>query len=322
MADLAPFHPGAGPIRAVIDTDPGIDDAVAILFALQSGLFDIRGITTVAGNLGIETTTRNAGRILALAGRPGIKVVAGAERPLARKGFDTKDIHGGDGLGGVSFPEPEAPPMAADAMEWLARLLVEERARTLDILALGPLTNIARLVTDAPEAARRMRRLIAMGGAVDEPGNVGARAEFNLAADPEAAEIVLSAALPLTLIPLDVTRRVRADIPWCEGLERLDTPCANAAAALVRAYFRATEGRESRPLHDPCVMLFAARPDLFSCERLAVRVDIGDGPDAGSLVRHPVAPVVSIAMAVDSGSALSLLAEGLSTQKRFRSAKD
>jgi PAS domain S-box-containing protein len=173
----------AEPIRTVIDTDPGIDDAVAILFALRSGLFDIRGITTVAGNLGIETTTRNAGRILALAGRKDIPVVPGAERALSRNGFDSRDVHGDDGLGGVTFPEPLAPPLSVPAHEWLAKTLLAEPAGALDVLALGPLTNIALLATTAPEAARRIRRLVAMGGAVDEPGNVGPRAEFNLAAE-------------------------------------------------------------------------------------------------------------------------------------------
>lgn len=196
-------------VRAVIDTDPGIDDAVAILHALSSPAFEIVGITTVSGNIGIATTTRNAGRILAFAGRGDIPVVAGAVAPLARKGFDVSDIHGNDGLGGVWFPEPAVPPQA-DAVEWLAGLLAREPGRTIDILALGPLTNIARLVIDHPDVARRVRTIVAMGGAVDEPGNVGPKAEFNFAADPEAADIVFRAGLPLVVIPLDVTRKVRA----------------------------------------------------------------------------------------------------------------
>jgi purine nucleosidase len=298
-------------IRAIIDTDPGIDDAVAILFALKSGLFDIAGITTVAGNIGIEITTRNAGRLLALTGRSGIPVVPGAERPLSWKGLSSLDVHGDDGLGGVPFPEPEAPPLARDAAEWLAELLAAEPAGTIDILALGPLTNIARLIRQAPDAAQRMRRLIAMGGAVDEPGNVGPRAEFNLAADPEAAEIVLSAGLPLTLIPLDVTRKVRADLAWCDKLDAKGTPAASAASALVKAYFQSTQGRESRPLHDPCVMLLAARPDLFSCQGIALAVDTGEDGDRGALRREPSLPEISVAMRVRAGDALAGLAEGL-----------
>jgi purine nucleosidase len=299
-------------IRAVIDTDPGIDDAVAILHALSSPAFEIVGITTVAGNIGIETTTRNAGRILALAGRSDIPVVAGATAPLSRKGFDTADIHGNDGLGGVSFPEPAVPPLF-DAVEWLADLLMREPEASIDILALGPLTNIARLATDHPEAARRVRRLIAMGGAIDEPGNVGPRAEFNIAADPEAAEIVFAAGLPTVLIPLDVTRKVRATRDYTAALQDAGTVAAAASGELIDAYFQTTTGGESRPLHDPCVMLYAERPDLFVIERLPIAVDLGDAPDGGALfVEDGEGSAIDVAMKVDGAKALDLLATRLS----------
>ncbi|QDZ00867.1 nucleoside hydrolase [Nitratireductor mangrovi] len=294
-----------------IDTDPGIDDAVAILFALGSALFDIRGITTVAGNIGIETTTRNACRILALAGRSDIPVVAGASAPLARRGFDTADIHGGDGLGGVPFPEPAAPPLGGDAASWLAERLLKHEPGTFDILALGPLTNLAKLLRDAPEAAGRIGRIVAMGGAVEEPGNVGTHAEFNLAADPEAADMILRSGLDLTLVPLDVTRRVRASRPWVRSLRETGTVAAAASADLIEAYFQTTTGGESRPLHDPCVMLFAIRPDIFSCERYALTIDISDGSDAGALQPAEDGPIASVAMRVDAERALSLLLETL-----------
>lgn len=299
-------------IRAVIDTDPGIDDAVAILHALSSPAFEIVGITTVAGNIGIETTTRNAGRILALAGRSDIPVVAGATAPLSRKGFDTADIHGNDGLGGVSFPEPAVPPLF-DAVEWLADLLMREPEASIDILALGPLTNVARLATDHPEAARRVRRLIAMGGAIDEPGNVGPRAEFNIAADPEAAEIVFAAGLPTVLIPLDVTRKVRATRGYTAALQDAGTVAAAASGELIDAYFQTTTGGESRPLHDPCVMLYTERPNLFVIERLPITVDLGDAPDGGALfVEEGKGSTIDVAMKVDGAKALDLLAMRLS----------
>lgn len=300
------------PIRAVIDTDPGIDDAVAILHALSSPAFEILGITTVAGNIGIDITTRNAGRILALAGRMDIPVATGASAPLSRKGFDTVDINGDDGLGGVGFPEPAVPPLS-EAVEWLAALLMSEPEGTVDILALGPLTNIARLVTDHPGAARRVRRLIAMGGAVDEPGNVGPKSEFNFAADPEAADIVFRAGLPIVLIPLDVTRKVRATRIWTAALRETDRPAAVASADLIDAYFQSTTGGESRPLHDPCVMLYAERPDLFGLERLPISVDLADAPDAGALiVDKKEGAALDIAMKVYSVRVLDLLATRLS----------
>lgn len=298
-------------IRAVIDTDPGIDDAVAILYALSSPAFDIVGLTTVAGNIGIETTTRNAGRILALAGRMDIPVIAGAAGPLTRPGMDTLDIHGGDGLGGVTFPEPARPPLDG-AVEWLADLLEREPEGSVDVLALGPLTNIALLVSERPHAARRMRRLIAMGGAVDEPGNVGPKAEFNIAADPEAADIVFLAGLPTVLVPLDVTRRVRATHGYTAALRESGRREAVACAELIDAYFQSTGGGESRPLHDPCVMLYAERPDLFGLERLPLGVDLGEAPEAGALfIDEAEGGVVDVAMKVDSAEALALLAARL-----------
>lgn len=298
-------------MRAVIDTDPGIDDAVAILLALASPAFDIVGLTTVAGNIGIDTTTRNAGRILAHARRADIPVLAGAAAPLARKGFDTIDIHGDDGLGGVSFPEPAVPPQA-DAVAWLAGLLLREPEGSIDILALAPLTNIARLVLDYPQAARRIRRLIAMGGAVDEPGNVGSKAEFNVAADPEAAEIVFRAGLKLVLIPLDVTRAVRASRAWTNVVRDSGVAAAVASAALIDAYFQTATGRESRPLHDPCVMLYAEQPDLFTLKRLNIAVDTSAGVDAGALIVDDEAgSPLDVAMGVDAAGALALLAARL-----------
>lgn len=296
----------------VVDTDPGIDDAVAILLALRSPELDIRGITTVAGNIGGATTTRNAGRILALAGRSDIPVIAGASAPLSRKGFDTVDIHGGDGLGGVAFPEPLAAPRDRDAVRWMAELLDAEPSDSIDILALGPLTNIARLLCDHPDAARRIGRVVAMGGAIHERGNIGPRSEFNMAADPEAAAIVFAAGVPLVLVPLDVTRKVRATRAYTAALRTSGKAEAIASADLIDAYFQSTEGGESRPLHDPCVVVLALAANLFGTETVPLAVDVGDGPDAGALAIVPDGPAVTVATSVDAAAALALLAERLS----------
>lgn len=298
----------------VIDTDPGIDDAVAILLALKSAEFDVKGITTVAGNIGIATTTRNAGRILALEGRVDVPVIAGATGPLSRKGFDTADIHGNDGLGGVAFPEPLASPAGNDAVAWLRDTLDAADAGTIDILALGPLTNLARLVNEYPQAAKRIGRIIAMGGAVYEPGNIGPRSEFNIAADPEAAEIVFGAGLDMTLIPLDVTRKVRATRDDTAMLLKTGVPAAVASGALIDAYFQSTTGGESRPLHDPCVMLLALDESMFGSETLKLAVDTGMTRDAGALSVDESGSSVSVALKVDSAAVLKLLYERLSAQ--------
>jgi len=291
--------------RVIIDTDPGLDDAVAILFALGSGRFDVLGLTTVAGNIGLDRTTANALGLLAVVGRGDIPVLTGAERPLRRWGIDVVAIHGSDGLGGITLPPPLVTPQVG-AVEWMARQLRDNPAGTIDILALGPLTNIARLVADHPDAAKRLGRLIIMGGTVDEPGNAGARSEFNFASDPEATAIVLQAGLTPTIVPLDVTRRVRADVDYVNALR--GTVHGDVTAQVLEAYLQ--DGKQSRPLHDPCVMLLALAPDLFGIETRMLSVDLSDGADAGALLPNPNGSPVACALRVDVPGALALLKTG------------
>ncbi|WP_323038477.1 nucleoside hydrolase [Gemmobacter sp.] len=301
--------------RVLIDTDPGIDDAVAILYALASPTIEVLGITTVAGNIGIERTTRNVGRILALMGREDIPVHAGAAAPLARKGFDVADIHGSDGLGGVDFPMPAVPPRD-DAVAFLAETLLREPASEVVLMVLGPMTNIARLFQQHPVAARRVSRIIAMGGALRDKGNIGPRSEFNLAADPEAADIVLGSGLPIVLIPLDATRQVRATAEDCARLHAAGTPQAVFSARLIEAYFQNTTvtgpGAESRPLHDPCVMLMATNRELFGVESTGLAVDLGTTRDAGAITPEISRMLVLVATEVEGRAAVDRLIAGLS----------
>ena len=306
-----PIMPHAKPRLVVIDTDPGIDDAIGILLALASPEFSIAGITTVAGNIGIETTTRNAGRLLAFAGREDIPVFTGAAAPLSRPGPEPLNLHGTDGIGGVALPQPGQDPETRPAVEWLADLLLREPAGTVDVLALGPLTNLARLVLEKPDAAKRIGRIVAMGGAIHERGNVGPRAEFNLWADPEAAAAVVASGLPLVLIPLDVTRRVRASREFTETLSRSGKPAAAMVASLIESYFEAATHQESRPLHDPCVMLYALAPELFRIEELRLSVDVGAVEDAGALTIDEDGSPVQVTLGVDAPAALDLLAQQL-----------
>ena len=301
----------AKPRLTIIDTDPGIDDAIGILLALASPHFTIAGITTVAGNIGIETTTRNAGRLLAFAGREDIPVYQGAAAPLSRVGPEPLNLHGEDGIGGVALPDPTHLPESPHAVEWLADFMMEQPADTVDVLALGPLTNLARLVLEQPEAARRIGRIIAMGGAIHEHGNVGPRSEFNLWADPEAAAVVVASGLPVVLIPLDVTRRVRATREFVETLAASEKPMATMVASLIESYFEAATNRESRPLHDPCVMLYALAPALFRIEELRLSVDTGGSDAAGALTIDPEGSPVQVALGVDGPGALHLLARSL-----------
>jgi purine nucleosidase/pyrimidine-specific ribonucleoside hydrolase len=296
-------------MRLLIDTDPGIDDAIAILFALKHPAIEVQAITTVAGNIGLPLTTRNALRLVALSGRP-VPVYAGAAALLHRPGVQELAVHGADGIGGVRLPEPVSAIAGTDAAGFLAQTLLAHPPGTFDLCALGPLTNIAALIEAAPQAARRIGRLIAMGGTIEESGNVGPRSEFNLANDPEAARLVLAAGLDLILIPLDVTRRVRADAGWLAGLPA--TPQGQAVRALTGAYFDRTSDAArptSRPLHDPCVPALALRPDLFETRAMALDVDCSAGPAAGALAAGPYP--LRVAMGVDGAGVLALIAETL-----------
>ena len=303
----------ARPRLTVIDTDPGIDDAIGILLALASPEFDVAGITTVAGNIGIETTTRNACRLLAFAGREDIPVFQGAASPLSRAGPEPLGLHGEGGIGGVALPDPARLTDSRHAVEWLADFLLDQPAGSVDILALGPLTNLARLMIEKPEAARRIGRIIAMGGVIHQHGNVGPRSEFNLWADPEAAAVVLGFDVTRVLIPLDVTRRVRATRELASFLMKSGRPTAEMVAHLIQAYFASPTAQDSRPLHDPCVMLFALSPELFECEDLGLSVSVAMGEKAGELaiVAGGGTPV-RVVMGVDAPAVLELLTKRLS----------
>lgn len=298
-----------GPMRVIIDTDPGLDDAVAILHALTAPALAVEAITAVAGNIGIATTTRNVGGLLAAMGRGDILHAAGAAGPLAGDGRTEVAIHGADGLGGAPLPPPLAAPDSRGATALVEALLLAAPAGSLCVLALGPLTNLARLLREAPTAFGRIGRIIAMGGTIDEPGNAGPHAEFNMAADPLAARMVLGGPVPVTLIPLDVTRRLRATPDDLDRLAAFGTAPATLAAELIRAYFAGHADRSSRPLHDPCVMLMAVAPALFGTERLRLAVDCDAHP--GRLVQVADGAGVEVALRIDAGAALDQLWQGL-----------
>jgi purine nucleosidase len=311
-------------VPVIIDTDPGIDDALAILLALASPEFDVRGLVTVAGNVGIATTTRNALRVLALAGRADIPVVPGATAPLVRDPIHAAGIHGDDGIGGIGLPEPAGPPHAVDATAWLAETIAAHPG--LRLLALGPLTNVARLITERQAAARRIAGIVAMGGAVRERGNVTPFAEFNIAADPEAADIVVRSGIPLVLVPLDVTRKVAATPAWTAQLAATGSRCGALVAEWIDAYMRNITTQRARraaaagtvpvpveacPLHDPCVMLWAAAPLLFTAERLQIRVMTDRSERDGATVIDGSGQPVDVLTGANVEAALAFAAQRL-----------
>ncbi|MCP8938013.1 nucleoside hydrolase [Alsobacter sp. SYSU M60028] len=308
----------------IIDTDPGLDDALALFLAFRSPELDVRGVVTVAGNIGIDHTTRNARALLRVAGREDVPVVRGAARPFAREPFHAPGIHGEDGLGGIDVPEPRAPEHPAAALDWLADEIDSHPAGAVRILALGPLTNVARLIVERPEQARLIGGVVAMGGAVRDRGNVTPHAEFNIAADPEAAAVVLASGVPVTLVPLDVTRQVAADEAWAERLAARGGALAALTRQLHGAYLdniaalRASLGvaeAERRPhafpLHDPCVILHAVRPELFHPERLRLRVVRDRSERDGATVIDPAGDAADVLTGADAPAALAFVADRL-----------
>ena len=263
--------------RIIIDTDPGIDDAVAILLALASpGELDVLGIVTVAGNLPLPLTERNARRICELAGRADIPVYAGCARPMLRPLATAESIHGETPRDRLLLPEPTMALRPQHGVDFLIETLRDKEAGTITLCALGPLTNIAMALVKAPEVAERIGELIVMGGACFELGNVSPAAEFNIHVDPHAAAIVLDSGVLITMIPLDVTHQVLTTPKRLTALHALGNRCGSAVAALLASFDRkrrASFGSRGRALHDPCVIAYLLRPALFGGREVNIAIE-------------------------------------------------
>ena len=199
----------AGARKIIIDTDPGQDDAAAIMLALGSpDELEVLGITTVAGNVPLALTSKNARITCDFAGRKDIKVYAGCEKPIKKALITAEHVHGATGLDGPELFEPETPLQPQHAVDFIIETLRNEPSGTVTLCPLGALTNIATALTRAPDIAGRVQEIVLMGGAYFEVGNITPAAEFNIYVDPEAAEIVFKSGIPIVMIPLDLTHKV------------------------------------------------------------------------------------------------------------------
>ncbi len=263
--------------KIIIDTDPGIDDAVAILLALSSPQeLEVLGIVAVAGNLPLARTEQNARRVCELAGRPDVKVYAGCARPLLCPLASAAAIHG-DSLGEkLGLPEPTMPLQVPHGVDFIIETLRSAEPGSVCLCAIGPLTNIAMALIKAPEIAAGIGEIVIMGGAGFEIGNITPAAEFNIHVDPHAAVVVLEAGVPITMIPLDVTHQVLSTPPRVAALGALSNRCGPAVATLLTDFEHARTSRfgaRGMALHDPCATAYLLRPDLFAGREVNVAVE-------------------------------------------------
>lgn len=258
------------PIRQfIVDCDPGIDDALAILLALgHPHALDLKAVTTVAGNVGLEFATRNAARILNLAERSDLPLHAGCPRPLALNRAVPAPVHGESGLDGADLP-PGPDHRDEHAVQTLIRLLDAVPAGDLTLCAIGPLTNVAAVAVLRPDALAKVKEVVVMGGAV-AGGNVTPVAEFNINVDPHAASVVFDAGIPVVMVGLDVTETVRATPDRIARIQRIGTKAAIAAADLLAFYGR--NHPDGGAMHDPVALAWLLAPELFAGRQAAVHV--------------------------------------------------
>ena len=275
------------PRKIIIDTDPGQDDAVAILLALASPEIDVLGITAVAGNVPLPLTEKNARIVCELAGRPDVRVFAGCDAPLARPLVTAEHVHGKTGLDGPQMADPTMPLQDQHAVDFIIQTLREEPSGTVTLVPVGPLTNIATAFQRAPDIIARVREIVLMGGAYFAVGNITPAAEFNIYVDPEAAKIVFAAGVPLVVMPLDVTHKALTTRARIDAFRAMGTRVGDMVAAwtdFFECFDMAKYGSEGAPLHDPCTVAYLIDPSLFSGRLINVEIETGSELTLGMTV--------------------------------------
>ncbi|MGJ4855324.1 nucleoside hydrolase [Labrys sp. La1] len=264
------------PRSIIIDTDPGQDDALALLLALGSPEIEVLGITTVAGNVPLALTSRNARVVCELAGRSDITVCAGADRPLLRPLVTAEHVHGKTGLDGADLPEPAMPLSPRHGVDFIVETLMTRPSGTITLCPLGPLTNIALALMREPRIAPRIKEIVLMGGGCFEGGNMTPAAEFNIFVDPHAAKAVFAAGVPITMAPLDVTHKALTTRPRVDRIRAIGSKVSDAAVGWLDFFERfdvQKYGSEGGPLHDPCVIAWLIKRELFTGRSCNVEIE-------------------------------------------------
>jgi inosine-uridine nucleoside N-ribohydrolase len=296
--ESTPQQTGRGPFRVIIDTDPGVDDALALLLAMRSPELKIEAITPVAGNVPLELTLPNALRMVEIAGRTDIPVAAGAKSPLLRRLVTATYAHGENGLGGAVFPEPKTKPATQPAAEMICQI-VRKSPGEITLLTIGPLTNVATALNMDSELAGMIRGLVMMGGSLSG-GNITPAAEFNIYVDPEAAKIVFQSGIPITMVGLDVTRKTSLTEEHLRQLRAGQNPVSQAAAAIAGNAIQHNRERGflvGPNMHDSLAIAAFIDPSLLTFRDYYVDVEttgeltagetLGYSPNAGDLRRRP-----------------------------------
>jgi purine nucleosidase len=276
------------PRSIIIDTDPGQDDAVAIMLALgRPDALEVLGVTAVAGNVGLPLTSKNALKLLELAGRTDVPVFAGAAAPLMVPLETAEYVHGETGLNGWEFPEPTTPLRPEFAPDWIVDTVMSRPEKSVTLCPLGPLTNVALAMAKEPRIASRLDKIVLMGGAQIEGGNVTPAAEFNIYVDPHAAARVFASDAEIVVMSLDVTHQALIKRAWLDQVRGLGTGVGEAFAGLLSFYERYDEekyGTDGGPLHDPTTIAWLLKPELFRGKLVNVEVETTPGLCFGQTV--------------------------------------
>ena len=302
--------------KIILDCDPGHDDALALLLAHAHPAVDLLAVTTVAGNQTLDRTTLNARRVMSVGGIRNVPVAAGAERPLMRDQLTAPEVHGESGLDGWPFDEPEIDLDTRHAVDLIAEIVGAHDEVTL--VPVGPLTNIALALHRHPRTMARVTEIVLMGGS-SGLGNTTPAAEFNIHADPEAAHVVFSSGLPVTMVPLDLTHQAMVTPQILERMRAVGNPVADMAAALLGSYSQAIAAANALwgpALHDPCAVARVIRPEIVECKRVNVVVETARSWSYGATVcdlqgvtkREPNA---RIAQKLDAGAFWDLMLDAL-----------
>lgn len=288
MSALAATTVMAAPRDLIIDTDPGADDVVALLLAMASPEeLKIRAITTVAGNVRLEKTSRNARLAREWAGREEIPVYAGAGRPMVRTPIYAANVHGEEGLTGVKVHEPKKPLAKGNAVQYLIDTLSAAEPHSITVAMLGPQTNLALALIQKPEIVNGIKEVVVMGGAHFNGGNITPTAEFNLFADPHAAEVVLASGVKLTYLPLDVTHKVLTSDARLKQLAAVNNHASKLVVDILNAYIKFdmdNYGMPGGPVHDASVIAYLLKPELFKGRQVHMVVDSREGPTFGQTI--------------------------------------